>query len=65
MNVVTERSLKQLITIYRKVNTEVQMAEYLMDKSLGDAMYVHKELSKLFSKINDDLNKQPNGKVVL
>ena len=36
-----------------------------MDKSLGDDMYAHKELLKLFSEINDDLNKSSNVKVVL
>lgn len=41
--------ISPVVTIYRKVNTEIQMAEYLMDKSLGDDMYVHKELPKLFS----------------
>ena len=41
------------------------MAEYLIDKYFGDDMYVHKELPKLFSEINDNLNKSSNVKVVL
>ena len=36
-----------------------------MDKSLGDDMYVHKELPKLFSEINNDLFKSSNVKVAL
>lgn len=53
------------VTIYRRVDTEVQMVEYLIDKSLGDSMFIHKELPKLFSEINEDLNKSTKTKVIL
>lgn len=58
-------STSPCVTIYRRVDREVQMVEYLIDKSLGDSMFVHKELPKLFSEINDDLNKSTKTKVIL